>query len=149
MDELRCHYCFSDTPRGPVVGWLVELRDHGNWERPVCEWHALSRHASTYPGDLVVLRLIGQPEIPQKSEPCGAHAITEWIEGTPRALSWCARTAGPCPFVGAQTQRAVNDRRIELGWLRDEDVPDLERPCAAQQAKAYRGQLDALRKGET
>ena len=32
---------------------------------------------------------------------CGAYAVTEWDSGSPRAMRWCERTSGPCPFPGA------------------------------------------------
>jgi hypothetical protein len=77
--------------------------------------------------------------------PCGAHAVTEWIEGTPRVLTWCGRLEGPCPFLGAETEYEVNVRRERAypGITRDDRA---QRPCAAgvELAATYRAAMETL-----
>lgn len=63
-----------------------------------------------------------------RPEPCGAYAIAEWYEGTPRQLFWCDRRSGPCPFAGAVTYHSFKEQT-------GQEMPPHERPCAVRSSE--------------
>lgn len=96
-----------DPPPPPEgnAGRARYLLEHVQWaiERGVeVDANGLAARAQVY-ATLAVAEAFGHDHGTQQlaESPCGAEMILEWWEGTPRALRWCARQAGPCPFAGA------------------------------------------------
>lgn len=123
---LRCHWC-SNPDETIVVGWLVELRSGGTtWEIPVCDVHARTRQSPSYAGDRVVFRpLDGKPVA--HGEPCGAYAVVEYDHGSASKLRWCERTAGPCPFPGADVSTSAAARPCAVDLVAQYDALALDR----------------------